>query len=51
MLFAFPAMSSSAAAVLFEDKYVKLTEEEIEIKWYYFPTVRASRVVVVVCQV
>ena len=25
-------------SLLYEDRYVKITDEGVEIKWYYFPT-------------
>ena len=32
----------SAMSLLYEDQYVKITDEGVEIKWYYFPTAQSK---------
>ena len=29
-------------SLLYEDQYVKITDEGVEIKWYYFPTAQSK---------
>ena len=29
-------------SLLYEDRYVKITDEGVEIKWYYFPTAQSK---------